>query len=159
VSFSRTKTSLFDGTDESAPMTPEEEAALQAKLDAVEEEKRRARLDPGPSWREWFLFDASRWWLGLVLFIADSWLIAFWLPSRDLLGLVPSLAIAIYAEYVLAQYLWHRPSARPTRRSGGFRPTWVHPFPYGRWTPEGVEARSGKVPVVPEGAPDPKEFL
>jgi hypothetical protein len=159
VSLTRTDPSVFDGTDEPATMTPEEEEQLQARLDAVAEEKRLARLAPGPSWRDWFLYDASRWWIGLALLIVDSWIVVGWLPTGDLLALGVSLVGAIYLEYLLGQYLWHRPGELPTRRSGVFRPTWVHPFPYGRWTPEAVAVRAHGPSVLGDGSPDPKEFL
>jgi len=160
VSLGRTDPSRFDGTDSSSvEMTPEEEAALRAQMDRVEEEKRLARLDPGPTWREWFLFDASKWWVVLFLLVADSWIVVGWLPTGNIVGMVLSLAAAVYAEYLLGQFLWHRPAPRPTRAAGGFRPTWYHPFPYGRWTPEGLEAKTTGAPVVTDGTPDPKEFL
>lgn len=140
-------------------LTPEEESALQAQLTVVEEEKRRALLDPGPSWHDWFLFDASKWWVGLGLFVVDVWIVTTWLALGSFVGMALSLVGAVYAEYLLAQYLWYRPTGRSTRDTGRFGRSWHHPFEYGRWTPDAVLAKTTADRRPPEGTPDPREFL
>jgi hypothetical protein len=143
---------------DSSTLTPEEEAAVVDQMNLVNEEKLQALRHPGPTWREWFFFDASRWWVGLMLFIGDSWIIAIWIGYGSLLGLVGSMALAAYAEYLLWQYLWHRPEHHLSRSTGGFKRTWYRPVPFGRWTPEGEAFRAGDL-AAPQGAPDPREFL
>ncbi len=146
--------------DASGTLTPQEEEALASGFDRYQEEKRRALADPGPSWKEWMLHDFAKWWMGLLFVILDSWLAAFWFEPINVLGLVASLALAVYAEYLVYQYFWHRPPDETHNRSARFRASWRTPFRYGRWTEEGERARAGR-PAVPagEGSPDPTEFM
>lgn len=148
------KRSLFGSPEEP---TPEEEAAVEAGLERLAEEKRKALADPGPDWKTWFYHDNARLWIGLAFLTVDSWIVAFWFEPFDPIGLVLSLAGAIYLEYLGYLYLFRRPAEGPSR-SGRYRRRWWQPFEYGRWTPEGERARAGH-PAVPEGAPDPDEFL
>ncbi len=124
----------------------------------VRQEMELARQDPGPSWREWFLFSAAKWWLGLAFLIVDVWVVvsAFTYGALTLLLLV----VAVYLEIVLWQYLWHRPESVSHGRNAENRLWWLRPVPVGRWTPEAEEVR-GHAPVsgATETAPDPKEFL
>ena len=67
---------------------------------------------------------------------------------------------AIYLELLLYRFLWYRPDPEEGYRATAFRPTWLRPVRYGRWTPEAFRAREGKDPFgdVAVG-PDPREFL
>jgi hypothetical protein len=145
-------------TYDTSTLTPEEEATVVDQMDRVAAEKRAALQHPGPSWKDWFLFDNSRWWIGLVLLILDGWLLVFWFGTPLWPLLFPSLAAAGYAEFLLWQYLYHRPADYDSRSTGGFERKWYRPVPAGRWTPEGVALRAG-APVNLDGAPDPREFL
>ncbi len=139
--------------------TPEEEAAFEAGYARVAEEKRQALLDPGPSWKVWFYHDNLRWWIGLTFLIVDSWIATLWIRPFDPLPMALSLLPAVYGEFVLWHYLWHRPSIdAPLGRN--FRRSWHRPFEYGRWTPEAVRARQGR-PLGPaeQTGPDARQFL
>ena len=148
------------GTDpDDKVLDPFEEAELDERLSVVREEKRMALKDPGPSWREWFFFDAAKWWIGLLFFIVDTWIAGFWVEQGTFLAIAPSIAVAIYAEFLLFRFLWYRPTGEEPRRAGVFRRSWLHPVPYGRWTPEAARARMGIDPIRTEGGPDPREFV
>ncbi len=145
------------GADGSGP-TPEEETALEERLDLVREEKRLALVHPGPSWREWFLFQGAKWYVGLGCLIAIVLVATFWLEAGDYLGLGLSVGGVVYAEFLLWRLLWYRPDVyRPTR--GPFRPGPLRLVAIGRWTPEAAEARTGGPPVSADGGPDLKEFF
>jgi hypothetical protein len=142
----------------------DELAAIESQYDRVQEEKRRALAAPGPSWRDWFLFDASRWWVALLYLIVDSWIVSFWLEQGPWDAtwtalLVGSLVGACYLEFLLFRFLWYRPSPDQRGRRGSFRRTWFRPVQFGRWTPEADRLRAG-LPLRPADAgPDPSEFL
>jgi hypothetical protein len=125
-----------------------------------EEERRRAEEDPGPSWSEYFYWQLLKWWVGLAFLVIDSMLLLTFLRPLELPLLVGSLVAAIYVEYVVWQYLWHRPPLDPAERraQGPFVRSPLRIVPYGRWTPEARMARSGIDPMGPHG-PDPREFL
>jgi hypothetical protein len=146
--------------DEARTFTPEEQAAYEAGLDRVAEEKKAALADPGPGWKQWFLHDNSKWWFGLLFLIVDVWIADTWLAPVNLLGLVPSLAAAFYLEFVAYSYLWHRPSDEALDRRGPFRRRWVEPFEYGRWTPEADRVRAG-LPLrrISTEGPDHRDFV
>lgn len=137
---------------------PEEEVAFRERLEEVVHEKRRALEDPGPPWREWFLHDGAKWWVGLGFLIVDTWILAGGLeagvPALGALLLLP----ATYLQFLLWRMLWFRPPIdRPVR--GDFHRSWTRPVEFGRWTPEGVVVRTrGRAALGPEG-PNPKEFL
>jgi hypothetical protein len=143
---------------EGAERTPEEEVAYRDRLEQVVEEKRRALADPGPPWKEWFLYDGAKWWVGLAFLIADIWIIATGLEAGSLLIALAPLLPASYLQLLAWRYLWYRPiESRSYRRD--FRPTWTRPVEFGRWTPEGALVRAGgRVASGPQG-PNPKEFL
>jgi hypothetical protein len=146
------------------------------------EEKEQALQDPGTPWSAWLSSSFAKTYLGLGFVIADGILLASWLgPPPEWGAAVGSLALAVYGEYVLWQYLWYVPRAfveAPTRfrvRPGKLGPVseparhdgsaWVtmahrcvHPFPFGRWTEAAERHRKGLAPVPLEG-PDPREFL
>lgn len=151
--------SKYDSTDTPAVGTPDAERDLELHLDRVAEEKRLAREDPGPSWSEWFFFDAAKWWIGIVFLIVDAWVVGYWLEVSNLAGLIVSLAAALYLEFLGYRFLWYRPKDDDERAPGPFRATWARPVEFGRWTPEGVRLRSGLPVERADGHPDPREFL
>ena len=119
----------------------------------TQEEREAALQNPGPSWGEWFYGVALKWWIGLAIFIIDCWIVAGWVEAGGWLQLAGSLALALYLEHVLWQYLWH--PYQPELR-GTFRPTWRVPFEVGRWAPERAALRAGK---LEPRTPDPRQFL
>lgn len=125
-----------------------------------EETRRRALEAEGPSWREFVFFDLAKVWIVLGLFILDSWIAVACTEAGLYLALVPALAPAVLAEYLLYRYLWFRPGPDDEPRPAEFRPTLRRPVRIGRWTPEAWAIRAGEDPFAgtPSG-PDPKEFL
>jgi len=146
-------------------LSPEEEQAILEGVERVEAEKRRALLEPGPSWREWFLYDGAKWWLGLVFLIVDVWVVGSWIyggsfAAPRLVEALLSLAVALYLEVLLYLYLWRRPSDTALSRHRPFRRSWRALREFGRWTPEAARIRAGHPPVVgPDGTVHPDEFL
>jgi len=110
---------------------------------------------PGPSWRAWLYGHAFRWWLGLAFLIINAWIVAGWIEFSGWLLLLGSLAGAVYLEFLLWQFLFHR--YNPELR-GKFRATWYSPFKVGRWSPDWKRARKGDISPANRG-PDPSEFL
>ncbi len=138
--------------------TPEEDVAFRDRVEQVAEEKRLALLDPGPTWKEWFFYEATKWWIGLALFIIDIWIVFGWWQAGSVTLGVVTLVAAIYGEFLLARFLWHRPS-EPRPRNRPFRPTWYLPVEVGVWTPEAADRRAGRgVPGLTD-EPRPDEFL
>lgn len=132
---------------------------LRVTLDRVAAEKKAALADPGAPWKEWGLRSAMKWYLGLGLLIVDSWVVTYWVTSGPAWAFVPSLAAALYLEYLLWEYLWYRPveyRRRGHRHASASR--WIHPVPFGRWTAEGEAVRHGTAPILSD-QPDPAEFL
>jgi len=130
---------------------------LDAFPDPEEVEKREALRDPGAPWKEWFLFQGAKAWIGLAFLILDAWLAEIWIVPWNPVGLGLSLAFAVYLEFLAWRYLWYRPEANWGGR--GFRPTWNRLRAVGRWTPEEAAVRRGELgPPAVEG-PDPSEFL
>jgi hypothetical protein len=125
----------------------------------VQQEMERARAEPGPSWRAWFLFQGAKWWVGLGFLTVDVWIVVGAFQGQNLAITVGLLALALYLEVLLFEFLWHRPD--PAHRHGAASPRsrWIHPVPVGRWTPEAVAARAGLNLPAGEGAPDAREFL
>ncbi|HZY70829.1 MAG TPA: hypothetical protein VFF67_07635 [Thermoplasmata archaeon] len=121
------------------------------------EERKQLLEDPGPTWREFFLFEFMKWWLGLAFLVVDVILVSSFFHPLNLVILVPLLAIALYLEVLAWSYLWTRPKPEQGR-SREFQPTWHRPFRFGRWTPEAERLRAGLDPV-PSAGPDPREFL
>ncbi|HEV2166627.1 MAG TPA: hypothetical protein VGS23_06615, partial [Thermoplasmata archaeon] len=88
-------------------------------------------------------------------------------------GLLASVSVALYLEYLGWQFLWYVPrawtDASPPLKAGAgpsleeraapatLRKL-VHPFRFGRWTEAAKRWRSGLAPIPAEG-PDPREFL
>ena len=144
-------------------LTPEEEAALNETLDRVQQEKRLALLDPGPSWKEWFFHSHAKLWVGLAFLVVDGFIFGTWIsdgsyPESHILGAILSLAAALYVEVLLWQYLWRVPSVDTPIQGSRFRPGWTALREFGRWTPEWAEMRRRPI-VVTDGGPDPNEFL
>jgi hypothetical protein len=149
----------------SVELTPDEEAAWEAGLERVAEENRRAIRDPGPSWKEWFLYDGAKWWVALVFLIVDSWIVTGWfsygtITRTGVLGAVLSLVLALYLEVLAYRLLWRRPSEDGSRRGQRFRPGWTALREVGFWTPEAARFRAGGPRPAPEdSAPDHRDFL
>jgi len=145
-----------DAPDEE--LTPEERAALVAQMDRVREEKQAALRAPGPTWREWFYYDAMKWWIGLGFLIVDVWIVGWWVEGAPFVAGLAALIFAIYLEFLGFRFLWYRPKETTACRRGAFRPSWTRPVEFGRWTPEFQLVRQGAlVPGADEG-PSPKEF-
>ncbi len=125
-----------------------------------DEERRRAIEEPGPSWTEFLLFSYLKWLLGMGFLIADSTILLTFLLPLDPFALAVTFALALYLEYLLWQYLWHRPPLQEGRRfvDPDFRSSWHHPVAYGRWTPEAKAVREG-ADLSPRRGPDPRDFL
>jgi len=145
-------------------LLPDEEADLEARLARVREEKRLALLDPGPSWKEWFYYRASKWYILLGFIIVLAWEVAYLFPAYGVpyYYVLPLIAATVYLQFLTYRYLWYRPKREGTShssREGRFRPTWLRPVPWGRWTPEAADARAGRPVILPEQGPDPREFL
>jgi hypothetical protein len=134
-----------------------ERAALRAQLDRVQEEKRAAREAPGASWREWWFYSASKWYILLGFVITDIWVGLYWEEAGNALAATLSVVALLYGEFLLYQYLWFRPVS--LRRLPQFRPTWWRPVRYGRWTPEAEVARARGPGAVEDEGPDLKEFV
>ncbi len=147
-----------DAPEAQGEMTPEERAALVDQMDRVRQEKLEALKEPGASWREWFLFDAMKWWVGLGFLIVDVWIYAWWVMGAPVYAGPIVLVAAIYLEFLGYRVLWYRPKEAGTVRRGEFHPTWTRPVQFGRWTPEAKILREGGfLPGMEEG-PSPKEF-
>jgi hypothetical protein len=125
-------------------------------VDQVAAEKQAALLDPGASWREWWLQSGAKWYLGFGFLVADGLLIDSWVVPGLYVGLL-SLVPAVYAEYLAWQYLWYRPGELPPDQRRRRRRWYFHPLPVGRWTPEAELARKGE--LIPTDQPSPSEFL
>ena len=146
-------------------LTPDEEAALAEGIDRLVQEKRKALADPGPSWREWFFYSGSKWWIGVGFLIVDVFAVGSWISggatsAGRLGGAFASLAVAIYIEILIYGYLWRRPSDEELAGNRQFRPGLLGLRQVGRWTPEGVRFPAGRLPLRSEdGAPSQQEFL
>lgn len=121
------------------------------------QQRKEALEAAGPTWREYFFRSFLKVWIGLALFIVDIWIIVTWIQPLNLALMLATLAVAIYLEFLLYQYLWRRASLSDDPQK--FRPSVFRPVLYGRWTIEADLARAGKLAVEPRKGPDPKEFL
>lgn len=127
-----------------------------------EEDRKAAIAELGPSWREYFFGPFAKVYVLLGFLIVDSSLAVYWVQPIDLYGLLPTLGVAVYLEYLAYQALWYMPAgglSASSRGSGWHR--WVHPVPYGRWTSAYQRARRGLAPGPASGrdGPDPSEFF
>ena len=135
-------------------------AARAKQADEFEQGKEKALEDPGPGWKEWFLFHGAKTWVVLGFFVIDSWVFAYWLTPFVAVAMGLSLAAALYLEILAYRYLWYRWNPENSQSSGPFRPTLLRPREVGRWTPEAVLAKQGKLPRVSSGqGPRREEFL
>ncbi len=123
--------------------TPEALHGLRTQLDRVAEEKRRALADPGPSWREWWFHHAAKWYVLLGLLIGDLWLVTLGVETGGLAFALVALIGLLYGEFLLYRFLWYRPRDEGRHAAGSFRPTFLRPVRYGRWTPEADYVRAG----------------
>jgi hypothetical protein len=133
-------------------------AARAEKAVAWEEETEKALADPGPGWKEWFLFSGAKIWVALGFFVIDIWIVESWLAPVNAVGLGLSIAAAVYLEFLAYRYLWYRWDPEAPRESGPFRPTLFRPREFGRWTHEGVLAKQGLLPSGDAG-PRREDFL
>ena len=127
----------------------------------TKEDRESALKAPGPTWRDYFFGSFLKVYLGLFFFIVDSWIFVGWLVPLDLFGMVPSLVLAVYLEYLAYQYLWYLPAGGVERstRSESWR-RWLHPVKFGRWTEPGKRTRRGLAPYPKaDSGPDPTEFF
>ncbi len=153
------------GSDGAYDLTPQEEAAWDAGLARVAEENRRAIQDPGPSWKEWFLYHGAKWWVLVAFLVVDSWVVTGWfsygaISTSGAVFAALSLTLAIYLELLIYRLLWRRPPEDSARRSRRFRPGWTALREVGLWTPEAARFRSGAArPVADDGTPDHRDFL
>lgn len=163
--FPRRPSAGSAGAPADVDLTPEEEQIWQAGVERVEQEKREALRAPGPSWREWFFYDLAKWWVGLLFLVVDVWIGGTWiyggtLSTLDVGGLVLSVVLAVYLEFLLWGYLWRRPSDTTVRSRRRFRPSWRALREFGRWTPEAARLRDRRGRAAPDdGLPNPHEFL
>jgi hypothetical protein len=122
--------------------------------------RRKALLEPGPTWREWFVTDFLKVWIALSFLIIDTFIAATWLKPFNPGLLLITLGTAFYLEFLAYRVLWYDPApiGRSIRQT--FKPDWLHPVPYGRWSPPGERARKG-LPAFPDQPEDldPQEFL
>jgi hypothetical protein len=125
--------------------------------DRVAAEKARALREPGPSWRQWMFQSAFRTYYLLGILIADVQVIVAWYEVGSIVGLILSLVLALYLEFLLYRYLWYRPRETLTERV--FHRSWLRPVEYGRWTAEADLVRAGISIGRTEEGPTPKEFL
>lgn len=129
------------------------------RLDGTE--RTEAIEEPGPSWHDYFYFSFAKAWGLLGFAVVDAWVIAAWLQPLQVVPLVLSLIAASYLELLLFRFLWYRPGPDDSASTGAFRPTWLRPVRFGRWTPEGERVRKG-LPgedLDERTGPDPSEFL
>lgn len=133
-------------------------AARIEQADAWEQAKKKALADPGPDWREWFLYSGSKVWIALGFFVGDIWIFLSWINPFNGVALGLSLAAAMYLEFLAYRFLWYRRDPEAPGIGGPFRPTWLRPREFGRWTPEGALAKRGLRPGE-AGGPRREEFL
>jgi hypothetical protein len=124
------------------------------------ETRESAVSEPGASWKEFIYFELAKVWILLGLFIVDSWIIVYWTQPPNGGALLLSLAPAIYLEFLAYRVLWYRPNPEEAYLAREFKPTWLRPVRFGRWTPEAWRAREGHDPFSSVSVgPDPREFL
>ncbi|MCI4331668.1 MAG: hypothetical protein L3K19_07485 [Thermoplasmata archaeon] len=125
------------------------------------EERAAALANPGPTWREFFLFEFTKIWVLLGFLIVDTIVVASFFHPLDLPAVVIALGACTYLEFIGYQCLWYRPPLDDRYRREPFRRTWRRWVEFGRWTPEADRRRSGEDPygADPSLGPDPSEFL
>lgn len=128
------------------------------------DERKQALEAPGTGWRDWLFRSFLKVWIPLGFLIVDSWVAGFWIELGLFWPIIPSLAGAIYVEYLAFQCLWYEPSGGPSHSvRAQERRRWVHPLPFGRWTAAGSRVARGLAPYTSgeEAAtgPNPEEFF
>jgi hypothetical protein len=148
-----------DPSETTTPTSDPDYFAIESQIDRVEQEKRKALSDPGPTWRAWWFHSASKWYIGLLFLIVDVWIFSAAAEASAIaLGAV-AVAAAVYAEFLLYRYLYYEPPLGRAKSEGRFHRTWYRPVEYGRWTEEGEILRAGGTLPAADGGPDPHEFL
>lgn len=150
----RSEESEPEGSDASGSF-----AARAEQADKFEHAKREALENPGPSWREWFLFSGAKTWVLLGFLIVDSWILESWYAPFNPAGMILSLVAAVYLEFLAYRYLWYRWDPESSGSGHPFRPTLLRPREVGRWTPEAALAKQGKLGRVSGETPRREEFL
>jgi len=145
--------------DPEEEVSPEERQALVEQMDRVRQQKLEALRAPGLGWRDWFYFDALKWWIGLAFFIVDVWIVSWWLEGAPAILGIATLIGGVYLEFLTFRFLWYRPRDDTPRPRGRFRATWSRPVEFGRWTPEWRLVREGRLLPGGEEGPSPKEFV
>jgi hypothetical protein len=129
------------------------------RLLPTEEEKRRAVDEPGVPWKDWFYFSFLKVWVSLGFLILDAMVAAAWSEARNWIGLVASLVVVVYLEFLAFRFLWTRP-ATTEERFTEFKANWLRPVRRGRWTPEAwYPERFATHQASGRSGPDPNEFL
>jgi hypothetical protein len=121
--------------------------------------REQALADPGPTWGEWLVGPFAKVWVALGFFVIDSWIFVLWAVPLSLLGMVLSLAVATYLEFLLWRYLWYAPDREEDIRSLPFHPTWARLTRFGRWTPQSSRLRAGQDPYEARRVDDMSEFV
>jgi len=148
----------FGGAATDTP-DPVAETAFRAQVDRVAEEKQLARDAPDIPWRAWWFQSGSKWYVGLGFLVVDVWLLDLAYDANVLALGLGGLVVALYAEWLLYRYLYYVPDPELDDPSKPFRPSWIRPVEFGRWTEQGAAIRAGGIVAPPEQGPDPKEFL
>lgn len=121
--------------------------------------RQEALSDPGPTWGEWLIGPFAKVWLALGLFVVDSWIVVLWTVPFNALGLLLSLAGALYLELLLWRYLWFAPDREEDLKNLPFKPSWDRLTRFGRWTPQASRLRAGEDPYESHPVDDLSEFV
>jgi hypothetical protein len=124
------------------------------------ETRRSALDDPGASWQEWFYFEFAKVWILLGFFVGDSIAAVSFADPFDPALMLSVLFLLSYLEFLAYRCLWFRPDPEKEWRFTEFRPSWLRPVRFGRWTPEAFRLRQGRSAFEEaQVGPDPAEFL
>jgi hypothetical protein len=140
--------------DSHAPPEAEEDFGPPPEVDRAQHAA--ALAEPGPSWKTWTFETGLRPYFLVLFLILDAWIVLTWAELGSLLGLLLTLLLAVYVEFLLYRYLWARP--HPDDKQP-FRPSWHRPVWAGRWTPEGARLRAGEALPNPDESRKRDEFL
>ncbi|HLY76968.1 MAG TPA: hypothetical protein VKT21_03705 [Thermoplasmata archaeon] len=152
--------SANSGETSSAPPPPAPRYRTTGYLPKLEGPLREQALkDPGPTWGEWLIGPFAKVWLALGLFVVDSWLLVLWAAPFNGVGMVASLAAALYLEFLLWRYLWFAPDREEDLRNLPFRPNYAQLTRFGRWTPQAQRLRAGQDPYESYPTDDMTEFV
>jgi hypothetical protein len=138
-----------------APSAPTPTYGGGGFLPKLEGEARdHALADPGPSWREWLLTSFASVWTLLGFLTLDIWGIVEWLGPAGaggiryvtVLGIVGTLVLFSYLEFLLWRLLYYRPSREDDLARLPFRRSWLLPVRFGIWTAEARRLKNGYDP-------------